>query len=80
MKQIREQIDISLFLNIISEQCGDVYYISREGDQLNLKSELCKYIFAIVYSKQELLLNGELLCSKSEDYETLKDFWMEVSP
>lgn len=80
MKRIRQQIDISKFLNTISKQCGDVFYISGEGDRLDLNSEFCRYVFAIVSAKQDLLSNGELCCSREEDYEILKDFWEEVTP
>lgn len=57
------------------QQCqGQVLYFSKEGDQLNLKSTLCQFLFSSAMVSDPSLLNGRISCEKEEDYLRLCPF------
>lgn len=72
--KLNPSCDFAHFLNTISQCSGDVLFETTEGDVLNLKSELCRYIFAVVASKPHLLETGTLTCKKPQDGELLKKY------
>ena len=43
---LNPNIDINEFLKVVSTCKGDVLFETPEGDQMNLKSELCRFVFA----------------------------------
>ena len=78
MMKLQNSVDIGDFLNTVATQCGDVYYLSAEGDTLNLKSELCKYLFAVAVAKPDIFSQGKILCRDPGDYEYLSSYLQEV--
>ena len=63
------------FFNEIEKCKGDVYLITDEGDRINLKSSLCKYIaFAKLYSEEASITNAEILFSEPEDATQMLKF------
>lgn len=66
--------DFADFLNIVQQCDGDVFFSTLDGDLLNLKSELCRYVFAVVVSKPDLLERGTLICKEAADVALLKPF------
>lgn len=71
---LREMIDISRFLKQVQLCKGEVEFYTREGDCLNLKSALSKYLFAAVTADKELAHAGEVRCQVEGDYDFLADF------
>lgn len=60
-------------------QCGDdVYYLSPEGDVLNLKSELSRYLFAILSTTEDKHLVGSLGLKNPADFHHVEQYVMEV--
>ena len=52
---------------------GNVTFETGEGDVLNLKSELCKYIFLAVSLDSKCLESGKIICSP-QDAALLADY------
>lgn len=62
------------FFHIVQQCQGQVLYFSKEGDQLNLKSSLCQFLFSSALINTPMLLNGHIACEKEEDMIRLQPF------
>ena len=81
LKKIEERFGTKLFdrtRGISLTYAGEVLYKTSEGDILNLKSQLSKYLFLIAVNAPEMaaLCHGEITCGP-EDYEILRSFFEE---
>ena len=47
--------DFAAFLEAVQQCRGEVLFCTREGDKLNLKSTLSRYLFAALAGNEELL-------------------------
>lgn len=65
------------FLQRASECRGEVFMISSEGDKLNLKSQLSKYLFVSVYNRAEVFCKCHILCELPEDEALLAPYWQK---
>ena len=74
---LSKNINYRLFLQSIQECKGNVSYVTKDGDQLNLKSELCKYLFISAIPASGLLDHGQVICSDTADYLILKPYLRE---
>lgn len=74
MMKLNPQCDFSNFLTTIENCNSDVFFATTDGDLLNLKSELCRYVFAIVMATPSLLERGHLICNDKEDASKLQSF------
>lgn len=70
--------NIDMFFDTVKKCKGNVYLISPEGDCLNLKSKLCRYIaFAELFvNDNEVIKELELKTEEPEDTEKFIDFMM----
>lgn len=66
------------FLQCIDKCKGDVYFKTKEGDVLNLKSQFSKLLFLTVVSadKDTILLNAYIECSDLEDQTQLAAYFL----
>lgn len=71
--RLKKGFDTIIFLGAIEKCQGDVIFRTLEGDRLNLKSILHRYVFCLIAKSPEIRENGQLECSK-EDAECLKEF------
>lgn len=71
LKQLEHYRD---FIEAVQSCKSDVYFNSREGDRLNLKSTLSQYLFAAACGDRNFLAQGSMECQKKEDYERLRAF------
>lgn len=62
------------FFHAVRECQGQVLYFSEEGDQLNLKSSLCQFLFSSALLNNPMLLNGRIVCERDEDMLRLQPF------
>ncbi len=71
--------DVDSFFNVIRQCKGNVYLISPEGDQLNLKSELCRYFtFAeLLASETNFIKQLDLKIEDPEDTARLINYMIE---
>lgn len=67
-------INLTEFLQIVLKCKGEVYFSSKDGDVLNLKSALSQYVFATVCNSPDFCLLGEISCDSDEDRELLKKY------
>lgn len=66
------------FLRQVDACAGEVLYSTPEGDCLNLKSQLSKYIFlAAANGENTSLPSGQVICTESSDFETLRSYLTE---
>lgn len=79
MKKLKDNINMIDFLRTIAQCSGEVWFITSDGDQINLKSELSKYLFLTVSnsSKPNLLKLGELKIDKIDDLDLLTPYIKE---
>ena len=66
------------FLEMIKQCKGSVELVSKQGDRLNLKSELTKYIAVSKLFADNTLINDlELSASDPDDVKFLLEYMME---
>ena len=71
--KLKHNADLSAFLQAARSCQHEVVFISAENDRLNLKSQLCSYIFLVLAMHPELLERGEVLL-EPDDVALMKDF------
>jgi len=72
--RLRKEIDVSRFLQVVTNCRGNVYCKTKEEDVLNLKSVLTRYVFVTLTASPELLEGAVVDCDDASDYERLSAF------
>ena len=62
------------FLKTVSECKGTVELVTKEGDRLNLKSELTKYVALTSFFKDSKIPEMEVILSEPEDAVKIINF------
>ena len=62
------------FLNTVSECKGTVELVTKEGDRLNLKSELTKYVALTSFFKDSKIPEMEVILSEPDDAVKIINF------
>lgn len=70
--KLKESTDLIGFLKTIKKCHQDVFFCTKEGDRLNLKSTLSQYLFSVMSENKELLQDGEIECGELSDYQMLE--------
>lgn len=66
------------FLELINKCKGTVELVSKQGDRLNLKSELTKFLTVTkLFTETSFINELELVASEPEDIKMLLDYMME---
>ena len=74
--KISKITDVEKFFKVVDSCKGRVELVTGEGDRLNLKSQLTKYVsLATIFSNGEIP-ELELVASDAEDVEKLMDFML----
>ncbi|MDE7333026.1 MAG: polya polymerase [Lachnospiraceae bacterium] len=69
--------DVEKFLDTIKQCKGSVELVSQQGDRLNLKSELTKYLAITKLFNDDTFINEmELIASDPDDVKLLVDYMM----
>lgn len=67
--------NIDAFFKVIDECIGVVELTTAEGDRLNLKSNLCKYVsIAKIFSADSGIKDIEIVAHRPEDVKRIVDF------
>lgn len=74
---LRQNTDMVCFLQTVEKCSGEVSFTTTQGDQLNLKSELSKYVFAVVAANPDIIKNGQIVIQNEGDAALLRDFLTE---
>ena len=72
--RLKENTDLIGFIKTIKKCRQDVFFYTKEGDRLNLKSTLSQYLFSVLTGNKELLQNGKIECQELSDYKMLEDY------
>lgn len=59
------------FLNTVQKCRGEVYLNTNGGDELNLKSAICQYLFIAICTNTKLSTLSTFHCQYKEDQELL---------
>lgn len=76
--KLRENVTVAELLRQVRLCRDEVEFRTPEGDCLNLKSELSKYLFAVICEKRELMEQGTLICKNEEDRQALMAYFEEM--
>lgn len=71
--RLRENIEISVFLAATEKCSGDVFFHTPEGDILNVKSLLSRYVVVSVCEPGKLQ-KARIVCTDEEDYSVLSEY------
>lgn len=71
---LKSNIDLVAFLMAVKNCRDDVLFTTDEGDILNLKSELSRYLFVSAVLHPELLDKGNIHCSNAADIGLIQDY------
>ena len=72
---IKRSANLLDFLKAINICEADVLFCTKEGDVLNLRSELSRYVFAAIAPNAELVYSAEIICKNEQDYALLEAYW-----
>lgn len=75
--RLKKGSDVASFIRKVGQCQGEVLFCTKEGDILNLKSILARYIFATIAEKPEILYASEIVCREEEDKKVLNQFLMD---
>ena len=67
-------IDVTAFLAVLDTCEGNVYLVTKEGDRLNLKSELTKYVALTSFFKDSKIPEMEVILSEPDDAVKIINF------
>lgn len=70
---LKKDISIMNFFKAVSRCKGDIFYHTTEQDCLNLKSQLCQYVFTASFF-QSNIQKGTIICELQSDYDHLADY------
>lgn len=74
---LKANIDIIDFLKTIKKCNHDVYFVTAEGDRLNLSSQLSEYIFLAATTNPELISHGLIEPVDTADFTILRKYLEE---
>ena len=76
--RLKDTVSPADFLRCVDRCAGEVLYKTQEGDILNLKSQLSKYLFLIAVNAPETatLRCGDISCDP-EDLDLLRPFFAQ---
>lgn len=74
---LKKGINSIAFLRAIDECEADVLLHTKEQDVLNLRSQLCRFIFAAAKAEDTFFEEAQVECKNPADYKKLRDFLTE---
>ena len=74
LRRIKSDISLTDFYSNIAQCTKDVYYISVNGDRLNLKNVLTQIFVQTMLSSSNERTDGYIYCLDENDYVLLDNF------
>lgn len=71
--KLKENIDVSALLATAESCSGDVFFHTKDGDILNVKSLLSRYVVVSVCKPGELQ-HSRVVCTNEDDYNVLAEY------
>lgn len=77
--KLKENLDLNLFIKAVKKCEKDVFFVTKKGDYLNLKSTLTQYFFINNATKNgdTYLQSGEIACIRESDVAMISEFLEE---
>lgn len=75
--KVQHVTDIDGFVKVVRECKGKVELVTGEGDRLNLKSRLCRYVSFDKLFSDENIGELEVIAAEPEDVTRLVNFLIE---
>lgn len=75
--KVQHITDIDGFVKVVQECKGKVELVTGEGDRLNLKSRLCRYVSLDKIFADEGVGELEVIAAEPEDVTRIVDFLMK---
>ena len=72
--KFKRNINYLEFMKAVQTCSEDVYFNSKDGDHLNLRSALSQALFAVICGDRAFLEHGEIECIDGSDYHRLAAF------
>lgn len=72
--KLKADINVPVFLQAVQACNGDVCFVTQEGDSLNLKSALSKFVFTAVIAGKLQKLEGSITVQNPQDAILLRDY------
>ena len=72
--KIKPNINVSNFFEQVRACKSDVFFVTDEGDRLNLRSQICQYLFTVAYLNQDISIQGRFEFDDKEDMRKLKAY------
>ena len=72
--KFKRNISYLEFMKTVQTCNADVYFNSKDGDHLNLKSALSQALFSIICGDRAFLECGDIECIDGGDYRKLSAF------
>lgn len=74
---LKQDLDLLTFFRAVDQCHGTVEVTTPEGDCLNLKSQICRFLFSVDSCRSRILSCAQIRCSDSEDYALLREYIVE---
>ena len=74
---LKQEIDLFTFFRAVDQCQGTVEVTTPEGDCLNLRSQICRFLFSVDSCRHRILSCAQIQCSNSEDYALLRKYIAE---
>lgn len=71
MYYLKSDVDIAQFLLTTAKCAGDVYFCTKNGDQLDLKSELMRFVFASQMRNEGFLYESTIRLADENDLKII---------
>lgn len=71
---LKKDVNFEQFLRSVNECESDVLFCTKEGDVLNLKSMLSRFVFASLTMDAEILDTATIVCENKEDESILAQY------
>lgn len=74
---LKQPVNTVDFFKAIDRCSGEILLRTKEKDILNLRSQLCRFIFAVALSDKGFFDEAIVECSAISDYEVLRDYLIQ---
>lgn len=72
--KFKDSVEFNAFLDAAKQCSGDIFLQTSEGDILNLKSLLSRYVLMSIMGNPSLLQNAQVTCVQEDDYQLLSEY------
>ena len=72
--KFKDSVDFNAFLDTAKQCSGDIFLQTNEGDILNLKSLLSRYVLMSILGNPGLLRSAQVTCVQEDDYQLLTEY------